>query len=129
MYVLDPLNIFFEDKRFHICPFAKTQIRTKIFLNTRSDDQNLDGCFSQDDVSAWKSIQIFFDAVGENTAGLILDAGENTYVSRYLKENISKIRNPNNMDSFSLDGQIQVCNSMQKKHYINILHSWRIIDQ
>jgi hypothetical protein len=51
----------------------------------------------------------------------MFDAGGRKTVSKYLKENISIIRNPINMESISLDAQIQVCNLMYKKHYSNIL--------
>jgi hypothetical protein len=66
-------------------------------------------------VGAWKSIQIFPDSVGENTAGLKLDAGGNKSVSKYLKDNISKIKNTINTESFSIEGEFQACNSVYKQ--------------
>jgi hypothetical protein len=66
-------------------------------------------------VGAWKSIQIFSNSVGENTAGLKFDAGGNKTVSTYLKDNISKIKNPINTESFSIEGEIQACNSVYKQ--------------
>jgi hypothetical protein len=88
----------------------------KYFLIKRSDDQDLEVCFSQDEVDAWTSIQLFPNAVGENTAELKFDAGGNKTLSKYLKENISTINNKTIAESVSLAAQIQVNNSMSKEN-------------
>ncbi len=67
-------------------------------------------------MGAWKSIQIFSNSVGENTAGLKFDVGGKETVSKYLKEKILIIGNPINAESFSIEGEIQACNSVYKNH-------------
>ncbi len=96
---------------FHDSPSGKI-----FFLITRSDNQNLECCFSEENVDAWKSIQIFSNAVGEDTAGLIFEAGGNKRVSQYLKEKITIINNLTKNESFSLTAQILVSNSMSKEN-------------